>query len=805
VSESEPKPQKRSAQAQGQLLLGGELVPPTELRAERTSELRERKPPESADCHYARVALFVPLSNAYSFSIPDSMRTGVHVGARVLCGLRGRQVFGVVLEAAFGNPGCPIERLQPLLAVVAEQPAVPGELLCFLQELADYYLAPIGEVMRLAVPALERSAAAELEQQGLGVASARSVGRLTWFVERVEATSAGEKTSDQTTPHPPLRGQTLALFSALAGRGAVKLAELEGEFPNARAAAQRLTKLGLCRLEKRSDLQTSSDSAVERDTPPALNTAQSSAVAALCARLEAGGPHNFLLHGVTASGKTEVYLHAVSRCLELGGGALVLVPEIALTPQLLSRFRARLGDTIAVLHSGLGTRERTAMWKRLRSGELKVALGARSALFAPVENLRLLCVDEEQDSSFKQEEGVRYNARDMALLRALRAGAVCVLGSATPSLKSFHAVQTNKLERLSLPSRAHQDAILPEVEVVDLRRHGPGPTGDRWLSLPLYRALERVLERKEQGILFLNRRGFAPSVRCHDCGVVLGCPSCEVPLTYHVKPAPHVICHYCDFRAAAPDRCRQCNSPALGFDGLGTERVEEALRTSFPEARIARLDRDTGAGLKSEGLLRRMQARELDLLVGTQMVTKGHDLPGVTLVGVLNGDAGLSLPDYQASERTFQLLVQVAGRAGRAGARGRVLVQTYTPEHPAIALALAHDVLGFARYALADRATFNYPPFSRLALVRISSLEENVARSTAEVLADRARAAAADRAEILGPAPAPLPRLRNQYRFRFMVRSPSRAALRHVLTRVGAAKVDGRVRVVLDIDPGSML
>ncbi|MEY2934329.1 MAG: hypothetical protein RL033_5078, partial [Pseudomonadota bacterium] len=477
----------------------------------------------------------------------------------------------------------------------------------------------------------------------------------------------------------------------------------------------------------------------------------------------------------------------------------------ALTPQLVGRFRARLGDTIAVLHSGLSQSQRHAMWTLLYTGERRVAVGARSALFAPLRDLRLICVDEEQDHSFKQEEGVRYNARDMALLRAQRAGAVCVLGSATPSIKSFHALATQKLSRLRLPERAHRTAALPRAELVDLRRIGPGRPGERLLSLPLCRALEQVLERKEQAILFLNRRGFAPSVVCETCGEILGCPSCEVPLTYHVNPRPHVICHYCDYRDPVPERCAKCKADTLSFEGVGTERIESVLSAAFPSARVGRLDRDTGPGLKSAKVLAQMQAGELDILVGTQMVTKGHDLPRVSLVGVLNADAGLSMPDYQASERTFQILVQVAGRAGRAGTPGNVLIQTKNPEHPAIALAVAHDVSGFVEQELAERRALGYPPFSRLAMVRVSALDEHVALTAIRELTEIARQRAGTLVEVLGPSPAPIPRLRSQYRFRLLVRAKTRAPLRHVLIGIQEARLDRRVRMVVDVDPVSML
>lgn len=779
-----------------------------------TTDPESRPTPQApAGTRFARVAVFVPLSQSYTFSVPDALAGGVVSGARVVCAFRNRQILGVVLEVATGAPDVAVEKLKPILAVVDTAPVVPAELLGFLCELASYYLSPIGEVMRLAVPAIERTRARALQSEGLLGEKARAVGRSSQHVEAL-AREPGAAAA--------LRGQALELYEHLLASGGASIAELGKRWKNARSAVKKLEALGLVRSERRaledsalfdplfdSGADAGADkraaASVVRDTPPQLNAAQRAAVDAISARLRAHESHPFLLHGVTASGKTEVYLHAVQAALELGGSALILVPEIALTPQLVGRFRARLGDTIAVLHSGLTERQRHGMWSLLRSGERRVAVGARSALFAPLLDLRLLCVDEEQDTSFKQEEGVRYNARDMALLRAQRAGAVCVLGSATPSLKSFHAVQTARLERLVLPQRAHEKALLPEAEIVDLRRIGPGRIGEKLLSLPLCRALEQVLERKEQAILFLNRRGFAPSVECGSCGHILGCPSCEVPLTYHVSPRPHVICHYCDYRDRVPERCASCNSPNLSFEGIGTERIESALGTAFPSARIARLDRDTGAGLKSERVLSKMHSGEVDILVGTQMVTKGHDLPRVTLVGVLNADAGLSMPDYQASERTFQLLVQVAGRAGRGETPGKVLIQTKNPEHPAIALALAHDVPGFVRYGLSDREALAYPPYSRLAMVRVSALDERRARACVDELAQVARRAANGQVEILGPSPAPIARLRSHYRFRIMARAKTRAPLRRVLVAVLDAKIESGVRRIVDVDPVSML
>jgi primosomal protein N' (replication factor Y) len=450
------------------------------------------------------------------------------------------------------------------------------------------------------------------------------------------------------------------------------------------------------------------------------------------------------------------------------------------------------------------------MWKLLREGRVQVAIGARSALFAPVERLGLVVVDEEHDGSFKQEEGVRYHARDMALLRALRARAVCVLGSATPSLESEALARAGKLARLALPDRAHAAASLPRVELVDLRRTGHAPSAHPLVSMPLQRAIEGALARSEQVILFLNRRGFAPSVVCDGCGTLASCPHCSVSLTLHRSGGGRLRCHYCDYDVPMWAACASCGCPQLELVGLGTERLEEQLAVLFHPARVARLDRDVAAGTKSDAVLARMRRRQIDILVGTQMVTKGHDLPDVTVVGVVQADVALSLPDFRAAERTFQLLVQVAGRAGRAGRPGLVIVQTRLPEHAALRFAVAHDVTGFVEHELGNRRDAGYPPFARLVLVRLDAADERRARAEAERLAAVARREAAHRArsvQVLGPSPAPLERLRGRFRFRVVLRATQRSALRVVARAVDAARAgaDRLVRVAIDVDPVQMM
>jgi primosomal protein N' (replication factor Y) len=744
----------------------------------------------------ADVALPVPLARAFTYLLPASLAARARPGSRVVCPFGSRRLVGVVLGVREGEPP---PNAKTVSHAADDQPSVPEDLLAFLKDLASYYFAPIGEVVRLALPPVDRDTAREvLEPSLFGEARGVAARHVQWVVPTSRVEEAGT-----------LRGQAAALLAHLRASGAEPIARLEERWKAARAAVKRLREAGLVTVEDRAAPRESPFGApTERDAPHDATPAQTAAIDAIAAALTQPRAETFLLHGVTGSGKTEVYLRVIATAREARRGSIVLVPEIALTPQLVARFRARFGDDVAVLHSGLTPRERHVMWRRLHEGEVDVAIGARSALFAPVRALGLVVVDEEHDPSFKQEEGVRYHARDMAIWRAHRAGGVCVLGSATPSLESEHLARTGRATKLRLTERARSQPM-PRVEIVDLRRIGPGPTGDRRISMPLFRALEDTLRAGEQAILFLNRRGFAPSVRCEACGQLATCASCSVALTFH-KRALVVRCHYCDYEAPLGARCSKCNAEALALEGVGTEKLEETLAAAFPEARVARLDRDVARGKKVETVLGRMRAREIDVLVGTQMVTKGHDLPSVTLVGVINADAALSIPDFRASERAFQLLVQVAGRAGRGDAPGKVLVQTWDPEHPAIAFGVRHDVDGFLARELADRRELGYPPLSRAALVRVDAVDEVEARRACEALARVALACEpvlAGKVLVQGPAPAPIARVRNRFRFRVMLRSVERAPLRAVLAAIEAARatLPRDVRASIDVDPVQLL
>ena len=800
----------------------------------------------SAGGSLLEVAVALPVQGTFTYRDP---RPGVAapIGAQVVVPFGARTVTGfVVARAAAGAGGAATRDIDE---IVAGEPPFDEAMIGFCRFAADYYQAPLGEVLRAALPQGEQASATRAVR--LTETGRRTVGRQQALVEggavdepvlAALAAAGGELPLRRLVRAVPKAERRLSRLAAaglieigdeVQGRRpppAVAIAHLIGDAaaavperararkalalrlsaaadgvevaslsPAERTQLRGLVAAGLARIEQRPVSRSEEPAGGTRASSVTLNAAQAEAVAALVAALSAGFA-TFLLHGITGSGKTEVYLRVIEAARAGGKGALVLVPEIALTPQLAARFRDRFADDVAVLHSGLPPRERLAAWRSLRAGEVGIALGARSAVFAPVRALGVVVVDEEHDPSFKQEEGVRYHARDLAVVRAQRAGAVAILGSATPSLESSHNVTRGRFARLVLPERA-TPRPLPDVTIVDLKRHPPGPDGV--LSAPLAEALGVALAAGEQSILFLNRRGFSTVALCRACGHVVRCESCSVSMTYHQGRA-RLLCHYCGRVAHVPERCPSCKQPRLERLGTGTERLEAVVRERFPDARVARLDRDTADGL--EKVLAAMRAGELDVLVGTQMVTKGHDFPGVTLVGVLSPDHMMDLPDFRATERTFQLLEQVAGRAGRGDRPGRVMVQTYNPDHDAIIAVIRHDYEGFARVELSAREKDDWPPFTRLVALRIDARDGDRAQAAARAAADAARAAGGAAVKLRGPAPAPLTLLRGRTRWQVWLSSRDRAALARA-ARAGAEAVapGGDLRAVGDVDPPSSL
>ncbi len=737
-----------------------------------------------------QVAVAAAVRGVFTYRVPAALEPAIAVGQRVAVPFgRARRATGYVVGVAASAPEG--VALRDVAEVLDGFPVFTRELLDLVRWAEEYYLCPPGELYRAALP------------PGLNKRGGDAAPRRRGVEYAAPAPSAAE-----ALPALARRARAQhAVLEYLLARGRIPVDELRAAFPAGRAALSALREKGLVALEAQAAALPSAALAANALAPD-LTPDQRAVVDVLAEALARRAFAPFLLHGVTGSGKTEVYLRAIATVREAGRGALVLVPEISLTPQLAGRFRARFGDEVALLHSGLSGAERHAEWLRLRRGEARICVGVRSAVFAPVQDLAVIVVDEEHDPSFKQEDGPAYQARDLAVVRAMQAGAVCLLGSATPSLESLENARRGRYRLLELPRRV-DDRPLPEVEIVDLgrkRQAGVGP-GAGLLSQPLSEALQATLAAGQQSILFLNRRGFQTLVLCEACGREERCASCSVSLTYHRRRAA-LLCHYCGRVERVTPVCPACGGPRRGV-GVGTEQVEAAVRALMPSARVARLDRDAVSSADDiAGVLARFANRELDVLVGTQMVTKGHDFPGVTLVGVILADTALALPDFRAAERTFQLLTQVAGRAGRGADAGRVLVQTWNPESPAISHAVGHDYARFAEAELATRSALGWPPFSRLLAVRVEGTEDG-ARSCAEALA---RAAHPELTPgrglaLLGPAPAALERLRGRSRWHLLFRAASPEPLRraHRLLAPLARRPPGGAEVRFDVDPYSML
>ncbi len=755
---------------------------------------------------FCKVALPLPLPKTFDYRVPAGMPAAP--GCRVKVPWGRRSLTGVVTELSDRSE---VEEPRPLEALLDPRPVVPAAMLEFTRWVAQYYLAGWGEVLPLACPPLWK-------------------GRAETWARAADAEALRAFALGLPARQEKSRGALLRL----AGSGSLPLAELKSLGLSA-PAWRRVQELGWASRQERAapppETEAEASGAVELgEARPDLTPAQAGALEEVRGALKAGDAAAFLLHGVTGSGKTEVYLRALEEALDLGGGAIVLVPEISLTPQTLGRFSRRFPGRVAVLHSGLSARERAASFSALASGRARVALGPRSALFTPVRNLKLLVVDEESEPSYKQESAPRYHARDAALVRARREGAVALLGSATPSFESFQNCRLGKLKLLRMPDRVAGRA-LPRFHFIDLA----GPAGEEgsqagFLSRPLKEAVSARLEAGEQSLLFLNRRGFAPVLSCARCGQALQCPHCSISLTYHLqKPfgfsgpgespggagqGPWMLCHLCGHARRPPRFCPEPGcAPSKGLmrvSGAGTQRLEEELRRLFPSARLLRVDRDT-AGEKAfhEKVGRMMRSGEVDILVGTQMIAKGLDFPNLTLVGVVNADAGLQFPDFRAAERSFQLLVQVAGRGGRGEKPGEVWVQSRMPQHPCLQAASRQDFEEFFRAEVAERRDLGYPPFGRLAALILRSRDKDKALDQALRLArllESARARLGLKGiSVLGPAPSPLVRVQGWWRYRLLVKSGDSGALHRLLDPLAFEFKPSGGYLAVDVDPISFL
>ena len=754
-------------------------------------------------------------------------------GRRVLVPLGRRTETGIVV-----GPAEPQEEVRDAIRLLDEAPLLTPEIVGLARWAAAHYLAPLGPALKAALPpgmdvrdvliprltdagrqALEggqldlpgqeeelrralrkvaagtklaRAQLGDLAKRGL-VTLAREEARPRVAEQLVEMAAAVPPASAESPRRSPRQAEVLAWL--LARGEAVPVEEVVAAFPRARPHLRALAARGLVRLER---VPAGPARVVEGpwgDQRHDPTEAQAQALRELSEATDAGAFAPFLLHGVTGSGKTWVYLEAIAHARARGLGALALVPEIALTPQLAGRFRARFGGDVAVLHSGLSAGERVAEWHRVRDGRAGIVVGARSAVWAPVRQLGIIVVDEEHEPSYKQEDRLRYHARDLALVRAQRAGAVAVLGSATPSLETLRRAQEGKLRVLRLPERVE---ARPQPPVTVVRR----PVSDQLLTAELSAALRETVSRGEQAILFLNRRGHTRILLCSACGAAVGCPNCSVALVLHRAGSERLRCHLCGHDEAPRRACAACGAIKLAPLGGGTEKVEEQLEAVVPQARVARLDRDAAGGPgQAAAVLAQFARRQIDVLVGTQMVAKGHDFPGVTLVGVLDADGPLHLPDFRAAERCIQLLSQVSGRAGRGDVPGRVLVQAFKPD----AVALDYDA--FAAEELRRRERLRFPPFVRLAAVRLSGNSEVRVRGAAERAGSAARrfASGGDALDVLGPAPAPLAKVRGKHRWQLLLRAPDHAPLHRVGRALQASHRVPGVQLAVDVDPVALL
>ncbi len=772
----------------------------------------------------ARVTLEIALRREFDYFVPDDLRALVDVGSRVKIPFGHRQVLGVVTGMVDESPHT---NLKSIVKVIGGKSLVTPKVLDLARWIADYYCCPLETALKSVLPETvrrekdgwkKRLFARALTQTGELPKLTKKQAYVWNIIEEwrelplPELAKLAETTADTIRR---LEDKGLIVISSetidrdpYANEQILPTTPLELNAEQAAALEKILAVLDPqdCRLAADNTLQGVSGCQPEKKRP-----AEAGQVGSVSLRPPTViSSRTFLLHGVTGSGKTEVYLQAIARCLEMGKGAIVLVPEISLTPQTVERFKARFGSgpqqtLVAVLHSHLSAGEKHDEWHKIRQGRAKIVIGARSAIFAPVEPLGLIIVDEEHEHSYKQAEAPRYHARDLAVVRGQRENAVVVLGSATPSMESFYNAVKKKYELLELPHRA-DNAKMPIVRVVDMRHEMRRQKGSPIFSLQLREAILQRLERKEQTILFLNRRGYATSMQCPDCGFVAECPNCSVALTYH-RREQKLKCHICGYDSPAPRKCpeEKCGSAAIRYAGLGTEKVEEALREGFPHAKVARMDSDT---LKKKEDYRRIltefRVGKIDILIGTQMIAKGLHFPNVTLVGIIHADLSLHLPDFRAGERTFQLLVQVAGRAGRGDIEGEVFVQSFTPFHPAIQYSRRHDFVGFYEQEIEFRDQLCYPPASRIAMITIKGRNEDKVSFLADhfrKLIDPIMGELKDLV-IAGPAPAPLARAETFYRFQLMLRTKQMSSLsRHLAEVIKKEKLPKDITITVDIDP----
>ena len=791
---------------------------------------------------FAEIAVALPVESAFTYSVPEELSIEARLGKRVLVPFGKRTVTGYILGLC-SSPPPDVSVIKPIIDILDSVPIFDEKRLKFLKWVSSYYFAPLGEVLALTHPGsanirsarllkaaaheragMENSFAAEIfeaAEKGTTLASlarrfknrpvystVASLKKKGLLIEEEGLRGGGSvKTARfvsavQACVPPVVRNSPMQekVYNHLLANGETTLSSLSDELGEARDAVARLAEKGLAIVEERQVLRDPISDITARDSSHAPNEEQAKAITEIKNAISKGGFSPFLLYGVTGSGKTLVYLKILEEAVRLGKKAIILAPEIALTPWPAAYLKALFPGRVALGHSGLSEGERTDEWARVLKGEADIVVGARSALFSPVKELGLIIVDEEHETSYKQEDGVRYNARDAALVLGKELGITVVLGSATPSVETFQNAKTGKLKALNIRSRVDSRG-LPEVEVLDMKGH------KEVISQRLMDLIRETLDSKKQAILFLNRRGFSSCLICRDCGHSFTCLNCSVTLTLH-KGKRSLVCHYCDLTMPAPDECPSCSGTDLITPGSGTERVEEEVRRLFPEARVGRLDRDTSS---AKGAAKRtiddMEKGDIDILIGTQMVSKGHHFPNVTLVGVISGDTSLNIPDFRSSERTFQLITQAAGRSGRGEYPGRVVIQTLNPGHYCLGAALSHDYDSFFSKEIEAREELDYPPFTRLCVVRVDGTNEarvigsinSLKKAFEQLLKSRRMDIRA-----LGPAPALVSKVRGRHRWQMLLKGKDLKTLHSIagaLKAVFERHKDSGVSLTLDMDP----
>lgn len=756
--------------------------------AETSLEIAPHEPATSA-ARYAEVAVPLHVFQTFTYKLTPEQSAQAEIGARLVVPL-GRNVITAYIVGLLDQHPADLSEvdIKDAQSLVDSAPVCSPEILQLARWVADYYACPLGEVIKAALPP---GMAPSLTRSG---ADSFVKPKLRRFVRLLNANE------------PKLTDAQRRVIATLESDGPMQLQSL--------LQAAAVSASTISSLEKKGLVETYAE-AIRRDplshdlglesTDHTLTAAQASVLEQIEQQMNSEAYSAFLLHGVTGSGKTEIYMRAMDKALKRGRSAMMLVPEIALTPVFSRNLRARFGDQVAIFHSSLQKGERFDEWTRVRNGDARVVIGTRSAVFAPVTNLGLIVVDEEHESSYRQQESPYYNARDVAIVRAQKESATVVLGSATPSLESFHNARKGKYQLLTLPERIAARPMAT-ARIVDMRTVFARHAKPRVFSDELLEAIRETHERQEQSIILLNRRGYSSFILCRSCGETIQCRNCDVTLTYH-RSERVIVCHYCNHREPVPRVCPSCGKKYIYYVGEGTEQIEEMLKLLFPALRVARIDRDTTARRKVfEQSLADFSAGRIDTLVGTQMLAKGHDFPNVTLVGVVSVDAGLALPDFRSAERTFQLITQVAGRAGRGDRPGRVLIQTYHPYHYALRHACAQDYEGFYDEEVRYRQNHSYPPFVALASLLVHGPDLGRVRSDSLELRKQLDLANQDRkCRILGPAPAPLSRLKGEHRFQLLIKSRSRKNLREVADAALKAVTINLRSINLEIDPVSIM